>query len=475
MLASSGVFNPPATLEDITLVAYGEDKYNGHSTNLVFDMSTLTYLIGDAIEEDDVVVAAISSGGVNTAPSISTSGYTLAAAAHGNDTRDAHSRIYHKLQSSTADTTITVVIPSNATGARIVVYVIRNCSTQSNPVHDTAANAATNTSSINPASTETPEGGFWVGQAIGGINTTGQSWNNPEAIPNYSADTHQNTSWSCVCSTGYDFTDGTAIDPVAMTASYSDSACASAFAGVSFFRNPVDTNVVIEQPTIIGSREFAYTAGETSTTINYDDVFWEDGFRGLQENDIVLLVGFHGCYSSSDAPPTVTAGSYTVLDLDTAAVDTYRNSGTLQYYQVGSTPETSVSLTMINAQYSVNMVQLYVIRGVDSASPVNDWGVATVGNSIYANPPSVTTANGGLAMYFGVTINNDSSSNSYTNPGDWSNFVAYPEKSRNLHHSTAWGYEDTTGAAVDPSALTYTGSNNSICSALGYSISFNPA
>jgi hypothetical protein len=167
---------------------------------------------------------------------------------------------------------------------------------------------------------------------------------------------------------------------------------------------------------------------------------------------VVVASAFGNTASSAPAVSGNNSGAYLTAGAAVHSNDTWDTEFRAFYQVMGSTPDTSLTITRVaNAAYGGATV-VHVWRGVDATTPLDATGTpASGGNGAGANPPSVTpTTAGSIVIAMGAGTFAAADTSSYTGFTGYSNTVtAHGNGSTSdtgvVMASVAW-----TSGAVDP-------------------------
>ena len=174
------------------------------------------------------------------------------------------------------------------------------------------------------------------------------------------------------------------------------------------------------------------------------------------QGDIVVVVSaFSNNASSAPAVSGNTSGAYQGAHTAIWQTDTWGTNFRVFYQVMGSTPDTTLTITRVtNAAYG-GATTVQVWRGVDTSNPLDvTTTTAQAGNASRPNPPAITPTNSGAVIIACGAGSQGASGSAFTSFSSMSNAISVKSDGTTsdigvLMASLAW-----TSGAYDPAAAT---------------------
>jgi len=178
----------------------------------------------------------------------------------------------------------------------------------------------------------------------------------------------------------------------------------------------------------------------------------------VRTGDMVIVV--HSVSSTTNSTLTIrdpSSVAYTLIGSELYSDDTYDTNLRVAYKFMGATPDASVSFSDNLGGTNGRIATAYVLRGVNSTTPLDVAAVtATNTNTGAVDPPSITpVTSGAMALFCGAAAHNLGNVN-FTIPGLSGTWIANSNNTSN-DSSHGIGYSMWTSGAINPAAWTLTG------------------
>jgi hypothetical protein len=439
----------------------------------------------------DFVVVYYGTGSNTTARAITVnSSYTNLTKIAASDTYDANLVVGYKRMGSTPDTSVEVSGTLNtADPGAVVVHVFRGVD-ETTPL-DVTSVTATGTNSVlcNPGAITPSTAGAWIVAGGSGAHIAGVDTYSSSDLTSFRT-VGANDTFDVTVGAGLktDWTSGP-FDPAAFT--WSDTSAStyswaaytlalrpspdelviptgvSASAQVNGARVPTDPNIGYVGGTTLGF------LGTTSTT----DVSLTSLTGGVnsspQEGDLVVV--YYGVASIGEDPLGISVGSsYTNLGV-TFREDTYSVSMAVAYKVMGSTPDTSVTLSQTFSTANAGAAVIHVFSGVNTTTPLDVTSTtASAASTAIPNPPAITPVTAGAWIVAGGAGGHIDGTDTYAS-SDLSSFRTVGSNDTYDVSVGAGAYSEWTSGAFDPAAFTWSGTNNDAYSSVARTIALRPA
>ena len=191
---------------------------------------------------------------------------------------------------------------------------------------------------------------------------------------------------------------------------------------------------------------------------------------------VVVASGFGNTASSAPAITGNNSGAYQALGAAVHANDTWDTEFRAFYQVMGSTPDTSLTVTRVtNTAYGGGTV-VHVWRGQHATTPINVTGTPASGtNGAAANPPSVTpNASGAVVIAMGAGTMPSTEASGYTGITGYSNAVAVKGDGSTSDFTVVMASLAWTSGAADPPVVSGGTQNNASSSWAAQTIALAP-
>lgn len=223
---------------------------------------------------------------------------------------------------------------------------------------------------------------------------------------------------------------------------------------------------------IVGWNAVGANSG-TSATIDLTALV--DGIASAAAaGDEVIIVA--GGSSGLDTPPAGPDASWTEIIANQHVFDTFRTNFRAWRKRMTATPDTSVTVSLVNNSTGGGGAIAFVARGVDAATPLDVAVVIASGtNTAMVDPPSITPSTAGALILAGGFGSSDTTPVDFTGPANMTGF--HQAKGAGSSRGGVIGAAvktDWASGAFDPDAFT-DGETSTSCSWVGFSIVLRPA
>jgi hypothetical protein len=462
-------------------------SFEGTTTDQTISLTTLTGGSDTAPSAGDFVVVYYGTGSNSTARTISVgSSYTNLTKLLGSDTYDTHLVVGYKFMGGTPDTNVTVSGTGNIADAGAgVIHVFRGVD-ETTPLDVTAVPAnASNSVLCNPAAITPTTAGAWVVAGGAGAHIAGAETYSSSNLTSFrsqgESDTYDVTVGAGLFTT---WTSG-AFDPAAFT--FSDgNATSYSWAAYTIALRPSPNELVI--PTgvsasatvngarvaggidYIGGRAAAFLGTTSTTNLNLTNL--TGGINNAPWADDIVVI-FYGIGRADESTNTISVSGYTSLGLSRPE-DTYATSLDVSYKIMGSTPDTSATLSSTISVENAAAVAVHVFSGVNTATPMDVTStVATNSSSAIPNPPAITPVTVGAVVVAGGAAGHNDGTDTFSS----SDLTSFRTSGANDTYdvSIGAGYVRWVSGAVNPAAFTWTGTDNNDYSSAARTLALRPA
>lgn len=212
----------------------------------------------------------------------------------------------------------------------------------------------------------------------------------------------------------------------------------------------------------------------------YSSIALNSGLTGgiasaVAEDDLVIAAFATGSSADRSLGIRDETINYTLIGSELYQGDTYDVNLRVAYKFMGPTPDTATYFSPTGSTSEGGAMAVYVFRGVDKTTPL-DVAVTTAigGNSLYANPPSITPSTPGAFIVVVGASGSNRLSSAFTN----TELVDFLSTTGNDSSSGTIGIghkDDWTSGPFDPAAFGHTGAASSEASWAAMSIALRPA
>jgi hypothetical protein len=228
----------------------------------------------------------------------------------------------------------------------------------------------------------------------------------------------------------------------------------------------------------MSAKNIVMAAAGNSAAIQYVGGY-AAGFAGSTTGQSVSLTSLTGGIASAPAADDLVIVYYGVstlsadiaIGVDTAGytevaelfqTDLSAANLSVSYKVMGSTPDTTVTVSSSNQITYHRAVAIQVWRGVDKILPLDvARTTATGANSILCNPPSITPSTAGSVIVAGGVGAAGSTNNIVFSSSDLSSFLTAGSAIGSAYNANiGLGYKTWTSGAFDPAAFTINTSDN---------------
>lgn len=466
-------------------------SFLGVTTDQTIPLTTLTGGSDTAPQAGDFVVVFYGTGSNTNRTLTVRSSYTTVSSAFVSSTTWTNYTGAYKFMGATPDTSVIVSgTGSTADGGAGTIHVFRGVDTTTPLDVTTVTGSSGTTTRPDPGAITPVTAGAWIvaagaGGNTGGASTTFSSSDLTSFITISSNDTYDVTVGGGIKT---DWTSG-AFDPAQFTYSGTDSTLFSNRSltlalrpspNVTVYPTGVSATGVVglvyapSQGTIdyIGART-QFIFGTTSTT-NVSLTGLTGGFASAPEDGDLVVVSY--AVGAGTAPFTglSVGSSYTNLSV-VSATHTNSSSLVIGYKFMGSTPDTSVTVSSTGSSNNAATVVVQVFRGVDTTTPLDVTSTtASATGSFLANPPSITpVSSGAWVVATGAGAGTGLLSTTTYSSSDLTSFRTISSDD-SFDSLIGAGYARWTSGAYDPAAFTSNLGDNANRSWTAYTIALRP-
>lgn len=465
--------------------------FAGGTTSQVISLTTLTGGSDTAPQVGDFVVVFYGSGS-NVTRTLSVTGYTSLGTYVASSTYVTNYTGGYKFMGATPDTSVTVSgTGSTADAGAGTIHVFRGVDTTTPLDVATVTAGSTTTTRPNPGAITPTTAGAWIiaagaGANIGGASTTFSSSDLTSFITVSSNDVYDVTVGGGIKT---DWTSG-AFDPAQFTYSGTDSASLSSYALTVALRPSPNVTVRPTGVSATGQVGSTYTptagtidyvggktlgfAGTTSTTnVSLTDL--TGGFLTAPQEGDLVVVSYGVAAGGAPATGISIGSSYTNLSV-LSQTDSRSISFVVGYKFMGSTPDTSVTVSQTFSVNNAGCVTVQVYRGIDPTTPL-DVTPTSAGNinTFLVNPPAITpvTAGAVVAVSGGGAAVSLATNAAYSS----SDLLSFSSVFGNAAQDVLLGagYVRWVSGAVDPATFTANVGDSTQFSWASYSVALRPA
>jgi hypothetical protein len=198
-------------------------------------------------------------------------------------------------------------------------------------------------------------------------------------------------------------------------------------------------------------------AGAGSTTVSLTSLVGGIGSVALQGDIVIAVIAVSDAVNRNPdiTSPTDYAESAVITSTDTNTIAAKIGSKIM-----GSTPDTSVTLSQTSASAGARIVMVQVYRNVDPADPFGGLGIltATAANSTAIDPPSITPAFTGSLIVAGGAASHNNGATTISAPY-LSGTVTREQLNTNNDITGLMGSVAWPGGAYNPAAFTLSATN----------------
>jgi hypothetical protein len=191
-----------------------------------------------------------------------------------------------------------------------------------------------------------------------------------------------------------------------------------------------------------------------------------------QAGDLVVLFYGTGSNVTTGRTLSVSTADYQALTQQLGS-DTYDTHFNVFYKRMGSTPDTSVTVSGTGSTADAGTVVIHVFRGVDETTPLDVSAVPASGNnSANANPPAITPTTSGAWIVAGGSAAHADGVDTFTST-DLSNFRTAGADD-NYDVTIGAGTAEWSSGAFDPAQFGWTGTASTANSWAAYTLALRP-
>ena len=235
------------------------------------------------------------------------------------------------------------------------------------------------------------------------------------------------------------------------------------------FDNSTAFTSIYATPTYVGGTSATFLANALSA-ISLTSLTGGIG-TAPQAGDIVIVAVAIG--STSDLTFSVSTNGYTSI-AELYVSDTYDTNLEVSYKVMGSTPDTSVSISITSGVAADAVaVAVHVWRGIDNVNPLDATPTTvTATNTIRPNPPAITTVTDNAEIII-VGASSEATAQTLSAPAGYGDIIQATSASTNDVAIAIASASATTAGAYDPGTFS-TASNPSTASAAAFTIALRP-
>lgn len=222
----------------------------------------------------------------------------------------------------------------------------------------------------------------------------------------------------------------------------------------------------------VGGRTDAF-AGQTGTRSISLTTLTGGSNSAPQEGDLVVLFYGTGSNVTTGRTLSISTSGYDALTQQLGS-DTYDTHFRAFYKRMGSTPDTSVTVSGTGSIANAGAVIIHVFRGVDPTTPLDVSAVpAVASNSARANPPAITPTTQGAWIVAGGAGAHVDGTDTFTS-SDLSNFrTAGADDTYDV--TVGAGTAEWSSGSFDPAQFGFSGTDGTANSWAAYTLALRPA
>lgn len=477
-------------------ISYVGGKVVGFPGRTTTNAITLTDLTGGsdtAPRAGDFVLVYYGVSSTTSRAITVDSSYTNLTKLTASDTYTSNLAVGYKFMGATPDTSVSVSQTFSLDDAGVViVHVFRDVDATTPLDVTSVANTTANTAICNPNAITPVTAGSWVvAGGVGALNVTNRGYTSSDLT---SFRTVAGNDVNCaVAGAGLNttWTSG-AVDPAAFGSSITDSTTFSYCAYTIALRASPDTTAYPTGVSATGASGAVYVPGAigyvggtalgfpgTTSTTNVSLTSLTGGFgTAPEENDLVLVYYGVAAQGIADALNISVGSSFTNLSggnaqfADGTTFDTNMATG---YKIMGSTPDTSVTLSQTFNVQNAGAAVVHVFRGVDTTTPLDVTSTtASASGTLLANPPAITPVTAGAVIVAAGAGASNRAAAFYSSSSLSSFRVASADDTNDIAVGAGLFLTWTSGS-YDPSAFTFSTSDATSASNVSRTIALRPA